>query len=207
MTVLTCTRWPTIKAGLDLIHTGQKLPTKQYIEIYTEVSNILTESGREVKTPVLYDHVNAFVDEKCTTIYSTLKSPSDTAEDFLKAYRQEWTRFEAAAKQTDHLFGYMNRHWVARVKSEQKDTGLVDIYTLHLRNWAEVVLDPLSDRMVKALVDDEKIVGQDQSSEGLAKSILDSLTKIDGAIKSGATRNILEMVRAMGGISTGEQVS
>lgn len=55
--------------------------------------------------------------------------------DALLVYHNErWKRFTDAAKYVNHIFRYLNRHWVKREMDEGKK-DVYDVYTLYLVRW------------------------------------------------------------------------
>jgi cullin 1 len=63
-----------------------------------------------------------------------LESANYHDESLLSFYIREWTRYTTAAKYINHLFSYLNRHWVKREMDEGKK-NVYDVYTLHLVQW------------------------------------------------------------------------
>ena len=61
-------------------------------------------------------------------------SKTHTDEALLTFYIREWDRYTTAAKYINHLFRYLNRHWVKRELDEGKK-NIYDVYTLHLVQW------------------------------------------------------------------------
>ena len=52
----------------------------------------------------------------------------------LTYHNEQWKRFTEAAKYVNHIFKYLNRHWVKREMDEGKK-DIYDVYTLHLVRW------------------------------------------------------------------------
>lgn len=58
-----------------------------------------------------------------------LQSQGHADEALLAFYIKEWDRYTTAAKYINHLFRYLNRHWVKREMDEGKK-NIYDVYTV-----------------------------------------------------------------------------
>jgi cullin 1 len=57
------------------------------------------------------------------------ESQKHADEALLAFYIKEWDRYTTAAKYINHLFRYLNRHWVKREMDEGKK-NIYDVYTV-----------------------------------------------------------------------------
>ena len=80
----------------------------------------------------LYNHLKTYLTSHLRDVYQSAKIHTD--ETLLAVYIREWNRYTTAAKYINHLFSYLNRHWVKREMEEGKK-NVYDVYTLHLVRW------------------------------------------------------------------------
>ena len=76
---------------------------------------------------------------------------SHTDEALLTFYIREWKRYTDAAKFNNHLFRYLNRHWVKREMDEGKK-NVYDVYTLHLVRWKEDFFKHVQEKVMDAVI-------------------------------------------------------
>ena len=50
----------------------------------------------------------------------------------LESYRREWKRYVSSSRLLNHLFQYLNRHWIKR-EIEEGHVGVSDVYTVGAR--------------------------------------------------------------------------
>lgn len=95
-------------------------------------------------------------------------------EALLAYYIKEWKRFTNAATYNNHLFRYLNRHWVKREIDEGKK-NIYDIYTLHLVRWKDDMFSPTKDQVMAAVL---RLVEKQRNGETIEssqiKAIVDS---------------------------------
>ncbi|KAM5439965.1 ubiquitin ligase (cullin) of SCF [Microsporum audouinii] len=119
-----------------------------YMGVYTAVHNFCTSQkaftshsssshgtrGAHLLGEELYNLLGHYLSRHLEGVYKASLSHSD--EPLLSFYIREWTRYTTAAKYINHLFRYLNRHWVKREVDEGKK-DIYDVYTLHLVRWKE----------------------------------------------------------------------
>lgn len=95
-------------------------------------------------------------------------------EALLSFYIREWNRYTTAAKYINHLFSYLNRHWVKREMDEGKK-NIYDVYTLYLVRWKDVLFDTVQGNVMAAVL---RMVEKQRNGETIEqakiKSIVDS---------------------------------
>jgi len=147
--------WSFLASGVDKIMTKLEagMTMKDYMELYTAVHNFCTaqkpvgtghfnqtsggsRGGAHLLGEDLYRHLREYLDEHLKGVLT--KSKEHSGEDLLRFYIREWKRYTTAAGYNNHLFRYLNRHWVKREMDEGKK-HIYDIYTLHLVRWKEVM--------------------------------------------------------------------
>jgi hypothetical protein len=60
--------------------------------------------------------------------------------DLLVFYTKEWQKFTQSAKFIDHLFSYINRHWVKR-ELDERHQGVYRIHTVRLHIFRNVPIN------------------------------------------------------------------
>jgi len=97
-----------------------------------------------------------------------------TDEALLTYYIREWKRFTTAAQYNNHVFRYLNRHWVKREMDEGKK-NVYDIYTLHLVRWRDDMFQNTQEHVMQAVL---KLVERQRNGETIdhsqIKAIVDS---------------------------------
>lgn len=115
-------------------------------------------------------------------------------EGLLAFYIREWKRFTDAAKFINHLFKYLNRHWVKREMDEGKK-NVYDVYTLHLVRWRDDLFKNIQARVVDAVL---KLVEKQRNGETIdqmqIKAIVDSFVSL-GLDENDSTKSTLEVYR------------
>lgn len=120
----------------------------------------------------LYQNLIKYLDRHLQGVY---EGAQRTGEDsILTFYIKEWKRYTTAATYNNHLFRYLNRHWVKREMDEGKK-NVFDIYTLHLVRWKEDMFAKTQDDVMSAVL---RLVQRQRNGETIEhsqiKSIVDS---------------------------------
>ena len=140
----------------------------------------------------LYKNLKTYLKQHVTDIKTGAEVHTDEA--LLSYYIKEWNRFTTAAKYTNHLFRYLNRHWVKREVDEGKK-DIYDVYTLHLVVWKEELFNDLWKPVMDAVL---QMVEKHRNGEvietGQIKSILDSFVSL-GLDESDSTKSTLDVYR------------
>ncbi|RJE23485.1 cullin 1 [Aspergillus sclerotialis] len=122
------------------------------------------------------------------------ESEGHTEEALLSFYIREWVRYTTAAKYVNHLFRYLNRHWVKREIDEGKK-NVYDVYTLHLVRWKEDFFMKVHEKIMDAVL---KLVEKQRNGETIEqsqiKSIVDSFVSL-GLDESDSSKSTLETYR------------
>lgn len=115
-------------------------------------------------------------------------------EALLTFYIKEWDRYTIAAKYINHLFRYLNRHWVKREMDEGKK-NIYDVYTLHLVQWRETLFDAIHKNVMDAVL---RMVEKQRNGETIEhsqiKSIVDSFVSL-GLDESDTSKSTLDVYR------------
>lgn len=122
------------------------------------------------------------------------ESESHTEEALLGFYIREWSRYTTAAKYVNHLFRYLNRHWVKREIDEGKK-NVFDVYTLHLVKWKDDFFIKVHDKVMTAVLNlIEKQRNGETIEQSQIKSIVDSFVSL-GLDENDTTKSTLEVYR------------
>ena len=140
----------------------------------------------------LYLRLKEYLKSHLTKMFEDSKGHSDEA--LLSYYIREWDRYTTAAKFTNHLFRYLNRHWVKREIDEgKKDT--YDVYTLHLVQWREELFMKVHSSVMAAVL---KMVEKQRNGETIEqaqiKRIVDSFVSL-GLDETDSTKSTLDVYR------------
>jgi cullin 1 len=121
-------------------------------------------------------------------------SQSHVDEALLSYYIKEWKRFTDAAKYNNHLFRYLNRHWVKREMDEGKK-NVYDVYTLHLVKWRDDFFNKVHDKVMDAVL---KLVEKQRNGETIdqlqVKAIVESFVSL-GLDDNDPTKSTLDVYR------------
>ena len=140
----------------------------------------------------LYNNLKTYLKSHLAEIFEKSKSHSDEA--LLSFYIREWDRYTTAAKYTNHLFRYLNRHWVKRENDEGKK-DIYDVYTLHLVEWKDELFTKVHHSVMDAVL---KMVEKQRNGETIeqaqVKSIVDSYVSL-GLDDTDSTKSTLDVYR------------
>ncbi|KAL2052069.1 hypothetical protein ABVK25_007761 [Lepraria finkii] len=203
--------WNFLQAGVDKIMTNLKdgVDMTTYMGIYTAVHNFCTSQkavaaggggiiggnvhrGAHLLGEDLYKNLKDYLRNHLDDLYERSKGHVDEA--LLSYYIREWDRYTTAAKYTNHLFRYLNRHWVRREMDEGKK-DVYDVYTLHLVQWKDVLFKKVNEKVMDAVL---KMVEKQRNGETIeqsqVKSIVDSFVSL-GLDEADSTKSTLEVYR------------
>ncbi|KHJ36163.1 putative cullin family protein [Erysiphe necator] len=202
--------WKYLEAGISKIMSnlqeGMDLTT--YMGIYTAVHNFCTsqkavshpgsaaigsaQRGAHLLGEDLYQNLIKYLTIYLTNLVAASKIHQDEA--LLSFYIREWDRYTTAAKYINHLFRYLNRHWVKREMDEGKK-NIYDVYTLHLVQWRETLFNELHEKVMKAVL---KMVERQRHGETIPhsqiKCIVDSFVSL-GLDDADPTKSTLDVYR------------
>lgn len=152
--------------------------------VVTRIAHLLGED--------LYKNLKDYLKVHLAEIHENSKTHADEA--LLTFYIREWDRYTTAAKYTNHLFRYLNRHWVKREIDEGKK-DIYDVYTLHLVEWREELFLKVHGNVMSAVL---KMVEKQRNGETIeqaqVKSIVDSFVSL-GLDETDSTKSTLDVYR------------
>lgn len=204
--------WAFLEAGVEGImrNLREGVDMVTYMGIYTAVHNFCTSQkavsstnggiigannahrGAHLLGEDLYMNLKNYLTKHLVEIHE--KSKSHVDEALLSYYIREWDRYTTAAKYTNHLFRYLNRHWVKREIDEGKK-DVYDVYTLHLVQWREELFTKLNINVMAAVL---KMVEKQRNGETIEqaqiKSVVDSFVSL-GLDETDSTKSTLDVYR------------
>ncbi|KAL2415597.1 Cullin-1 [Exophiala dermatitidis] len=207
------TTWTYLEKNVNNVMTKlqEGLDMKTYMGVYTAVHNFCT-SQKAASTPasssginLTHSHRGAHLlgEELYTLLGDYLKkhlesvlaqSEGHTDEALLAFYIREWKRYTDAAKYNNHLFRYLNRHWVKREIDEGKK-NVYDVYTLHLVKWKDVFFRAVESKIMDAVL---RLVEKQRNGETIdqmqIKAIVDSFVSL-GLDEHDSTKSTLDVYR------------
>jgi cullin 1 len=174
-----------LSAGLDL---------KTYMTLYTSIHNFCTaqkavgvqtnlnssQRGAHLLGEDLYRRLNEYLRRHLTGVHTEMVKHVDEA--LLTFYIKEWKRYTTAGTYNNHLFRYLNRHWVKREMDEGKK-DIYDIYTLHLVRWKEDMFGSTQNAVMDAVL---RLVEKQRNGETIEQSKIKSV--VDSFVSLGTTR-------------------
>lgn len=124
----------------------------------------------------LYKLLGEYLSRHLEAVYR--ESLSHTEEALLGFYIREWVRYTTAAKYVNHLFRYLNRHWVKREIDEGKK-NVYDVYTLHLVKWKDDFFMKVHEKVMEAVLNlIEKQRNGETIEQSQIKNIVDSFVSL-----------------------------
>ena len=140
----------------------------------------------------LYNLLGVYLTNHLKTVHEN--SASHVDEALLTYYIREWKRYTDAAKYNNHLFRYLNRHWVKREMDEGKK-NVYDVYTLHLVKWRDDFFGQVHGKVMDAVL---KLVEKQRNGETIdqlqVKAIVDSFVSL-GLDEHDSTKATLDVYR------------
>lgn len=204
------TTWTYLQDNVDKVMHKLRdgVDMKTYMGVYTKVHNFCT-SQKPTTTPQqgpvhsasrgahllgeeIYTLLGTYLSDHLKEVYANAETHTDEA--LLAFYIREWKRYTDAAKYNNHLFKYLNRHWVKREMDEGKK-NVYDIYTLHLVRWKEDFFMKVWERVMQAVL---KLVEKQRNGETIdqlqVKAIVDSFVSL-GLDENDPTKSTLDVYR------------
>lgn len=204
------TTWAYLEENVEKVmyKLREGIDMKTYMGVYTKVHNFCTSqkpSTAPTNSPVhnasrgahllgqeIYDKLGEYLTKHLQTVNAAAETHTDEA--LLSFYIREWKRFTDAAKYNNHLFKYLNRHWVKREMDEGKK-NVYDIYTLHLVKWKDDFFQKVQERVMQAVL---KLVEKQRNGETIeqlqVKAIVDSFVSL-GLDENDPTKSTLDVYR------------
>ncbi|KAF2136115.1 uncharacterized protein K452DRAFT_238070 [Aplosporella prunicola CBS 121167] len=206
--------WNYLEAGVERIMTDLRegIDMKTYMGLYTAIHNFCTaqktvgtggfgaqsnstmnsRGGAHLLGEDLYNHLIEYLTKHLHDVHKHSTEHSDEA--LLSFYIKEWNRYTTAGQYNNHLFRYLNRHWVKREMDEGKK-NIYDIYTLHLVRWKEDMFMATQENVMKSVL---RLVEKQRNGETIEqsqiKSVVDSFVSL-GLDESDPTKMTLDVYK------------
>ncbi|KAI6716568.1 hypothetical protein JHW43_000827 [Diplocarpon mali] len=193
--------WRYLEAGVSKIMSNLQdgMDMQTYMGVYTAVHNFCTSqkavsnsSQAHLLGEDLYNNLIVYLTGYLENLVDESRTHSDEA--LLTFYIREWDRYTVAAKYINHLFKYLNRHWVKREMDEGKK-NIYDVYTLHLVQWRLTLFNAVHEQVMEAVL---KMVERQRNGETIEhnqiKSIVDSFVSL-GLDEADPTKSTLDVYR------------
>ncbi|KIX05738.1 uncharacterized protein Z518_03710 [Rhinocladiella mackenziei CBS 650.93] len=206
--------WAYLEVNVNNVMTKlqEGLDMKTYMGVYTAVHNFCTSQkaatnqapsasqatlspnhrGAHLLGEELYTLLGRYLTEHLRGVL--VQSESHTDEALLTFYIREWKRYTDAAKYNNHLFRYLNRHWVKREIDEGKK-NVYDVYTLHLVKWKDDFFKAVESKVMDAVL---RLVEKQRNGETIdqmqIKAIVDSFVSL-GLDEHDSTKSTLDVYR------------
>lgn len=192
-----------------MLNLQDGLDRKAYMGLYTSVHNFCISQkrmsdhqqggissggnrGAHLVGEELYNSLIGYLQEHLRGVCEQSSTHADEA--LLSFYIREWKRYTTAAKYINHLFSYLNRHWVKREMDEGKK-NIYDVYTLHLVQWRLDLFNTVHENVMAAVL---RLVEKQRNGETIEqtqiKSIVDSFVSL-GLDDSDSKKSTLEVYK------------
>ena len=205
--------WGYLEKNVDNVMNKlqEGLDMKTYMGVYTAVHNFCTSQKAATPPPsaantplnsthrgahLLGEELYTLLGQYLTTHLASVQKDSESHIDeaLLTFYIREWKRYTDAAKYNNHLFKYLNRHWVKREMDEGKK-NVYDVYTLHLVKWRDDFFKNVEGKVMAAVL---KLVEKQRNGETIdqlqIKAIVDSFVSL-GLDENDSTKPTLDVYR------------
>jgi len=202
-------RWNYLEWGVDriMVNLSDGLDLRTYMSLYTSIHNFCTAQkavgvnaslsssshrGAHLLGEDLYRRLNEYLKAHLKGVHTEMVKHVDEA--LLTFYIKEWKRYTTAGTYNNHLFRYLNRHWVKREMDEGKK-DVFDIYTLHLVRWKEDMFGSTQNAVMDAVL---RLVEKQRNGETIEqskiKSVVDSFVSL-GIDEADSTKTTLDVYR------------
>ncbi|KAK9461664.1 Cullin [Lipomyces oligophaga] len=157
--------WSIVQVGIDKIlakNLEEGLTSELYMKIYTAIYQFCTAAqpsthvsphssarGAQLLGADLYDKLIEYLNQHLNKIRAEGEQYSEEA--LIKYYIRMWNRYTTGARYLNHIFEYLNRHWVRRERDEGRRT-VYDVNTLCLVKWRSEVFDHTQARLTQAVL-------------------------------------------------------
>lgn len=172
--------WPKLEAGLTqlLSNLNEGFERKRWMNLYTDVYNYCTTtrphnatrkgniSGANFAGEDLYNRLNVFLERHMKQMLKGAETRMD--DSLLNYYKKEWDRYTTAMKYINHIFQYLNRHWIKREYDDGKKE-VYEVYTLSLVIWCRYLFKPLKTRLTNSLL---ALIEKERNGEQIDSSLV-----------------------------------
>ena len=153
--------WPKLEADIQQLITGIKegltIPRwwESYDAVYTYCTNCKNPTDKTRTRPAgaffggefLYNKLKEFLEERMSTLL--LESKDLIGEPLLIYYKTQWDLYTSGMAKVNHLFAYLNRHWIKREMDDGRKE-VYEVYPLSLVIWRDKLFNELRTRLTNA---------------------------------------------------------
>eukprot|EP00007_Cunea_sp_BSH-02190019_P009730 CAMPEP_0174244780 /NCGR_PEP_ID=MMETSP0417-20130205/36623_1 /TAXON_ID=242541 /ORGANISM="Mayorella sp, Strain BSH-02190019" /LENGTH=756 /DNA_ID=CAMNT_0015324503 /DNA_START=51 /DNA_END=2321 /DNA_ORIENTATION=- len=176
--------WPKLEHGLSVIlatlDTEESLSVKEWFELYDCVHNHCTTSQRAPMTmnrsraaspgasfvgEDLYNLLQHFLETYMTKLFSDAEGKEEDA--LLVYYSKRWENYTVSMSKVNHVFQYLNRHWIKREAEDGKK--VYEVYVMSLVKWHDHMFLPLKERLTSGLL---TLIERDRTGEQVDHSLI-----------------------------------
>ncbi|KAK9453215.1 Cullin [Dipodascopsis uninucleata] len=185
-------RWSIVELGIDKIlakNIEEGLTPALYMKIYTAIYQFCTAArpsqqigqstparGAQLLGADLYKNLITYLKSHLADIRNEAAQYSDEA--LIKYYIRTWNRYTIGARYLNHIFEYLNRHWVKRERDEGR-RNVYDVNTLCLVKWRTEFFVTVQERLMAAIL---KLVEKQRNGESIdtmnIKSVVQSFVSL-----------------------------
>ena len=203
--------WAILEMGIEQVmnHLTDGINMAQYMKLYSTVHNFCTsqkglpnggnslssngaQRGAHLLGEELYSHLQRYLKSHLEGVLRN--GPRQSDEQLLVYYIREWKRYTTAATFVNHLFRYLNRHWVKREMEEGKK-HIYDVYTLHLVTWYQVMFGDTQNTVMAAVLRlVERLRNGETVEHSQIKSVVDSFVAL-GIDENDQNKGTLDVYR------------
>ncbi|KAK9475343.1 Cullin [Dipodascopsis tothii] len=115
----------------------------------TQVGYTPPSRGAQLLGADLYNNLNTYIKNHLAAIRQEADQHADEA--LIKYYIRTWQRYTTGARYLNHIFEYLNRHWVKRERDEGR-RNVYDVNTLCLVRWRTEFFDHVQERLMAAVL-------------------------------------------------------
>lgn len=175
--------WDELESGVSHLikNLNEGLSTKQWMRLYTLVYDFCTATrphstrthtrqanaqGANFVGEELYQRLIDVLKRHMRELLKNAENKMD--ETLLVYYKAEWERYTAALKYVNHIFEYLNRHWIRR----EADDGKKEVYVISVLGmviWRDNLFLALKQRLTKALL---MLIEKERNSEQIDTSLV-----------------------------------
>ncbi|KAK9338533.1 Cullin [Lipomyces starkeyi] len=169
--------WAIVEVGIDKVlakNLEEGLTPALYMKIYTaiyqfctaarpttQVGHPATSRGAQLLGAELYNKLIEYLEKHLENI--KLEAGQFVDEGLIKYYIRSWNRYTTGARYLNHIFEYLNRHWVKRERDEGRRT-VYDVNTLCLVKWRSVFFDSIQSNLMTAVL---KLIEKQRNGESI----------------------------------------
>ncbi|KAJ1561545.1 hypothetical protein HK096_004291 [Nowakowskiella sp. JEL0078] len=190
------TTWAKLEEGIDQIMFSliynYCTSSRGSPSISGKFSSTNTQSGANLVGADLYNNLKEYLNKYLKNMLENSEEHKD--EGLLRYYTDKWEKYTLGTTLLNHIFRYLNRHWVKREIDEGHKT-IYDIYTLSIVSWRDHFFMSVHQRVVKSVL---KMIEKQRNGETiettLIKKVVESFVSL-GLDDSDSTKSTLDVYR------------